>query len=62
MLGDTLVSRTAIHTEKSFRNLIKFNPESDCSYHFPIDLDQTERPFGSKSIGKWQLQSDLSWI
>ena len=33
--------------------------ESDCIYHFPIDLEPNGRPFGSKSIGGWWMQSDF---
>ena len=38
-----------VHTEKSYQ----INPKLNCIYHFPIDLEQNGRPFGSKSIGKW---------
>ena len=41
------------NTEKSFRNLIKSKPKSDCIYHFPIDLEHNEFPLGSKLIVKW---------
>ena len=43
------------------------NPKSDCIYHFPVDLNSSGRPFGSKSIPvsycKWhfkQLRSQFS--
>ena len=38
------------------------NPKSDCIYHFPIDLEPNGRPFGSKSTGKWEVQSDFGLI
>ena len=34
-------------------------PKSDCFYHFLIDLTPNRIPFGSKSIGKWLIQSDI---
>ena len=44
-----------VHTEKSFLNLIKSTPKSDCIYHAPIDLEhQTDSVrLRYKSTGKW---------
>ena len=36
--------------------------ESDCIYHFPIDVEPNAIPFGFKSIGKRWIQFDLSLI
>ena len=41
----TIAEDVIVHTEKSFRNLIK----SDCIYHAPIDLEPNGRPFGHRS-------------
>ena len=35
------------------------NAKSDFIYHIPIDLKPNERSFRSKSIRKWQIQSDF---
>ena len=38
---------------KYISNIYIHLSESDCSYHFPVDLEPNGRPFGSKSIGNW---------
>ena len=40
-----------------FSKSYEIKPKSDCVYPFPIDLEPNGRPFGSKSIGKWYIQS-----
>ena len=42
---------TLTHRE-FFLKSYEIKPKSDCSYHFPIDLEPNGRPFGSKSIVK----------
>ena len=54
--GRTLLSRG------TQRNLFEIKPKSDCIYHAVIDLDSNGRPFGSKSIGAWSIQSDFGLI
>ena len=49
------------HTE-IFLECCGIKPKSDCIYHFPIDFESNRIPFGSKSIGKWFIQSDFSLI
>ena len=58
--GDFIVSDTTHGEIVSKSHLIK--PKSDCTYHFPIKLEPNGRPFGSKSIGKWDIQSDFGSI
>ena len=42
-----------ISTQREFfSKSYQINQKSYWLYHFPIDLDPNERPFGSKSIGK----------
>ena len=50
-----------IYTEKSFPNLIKSNRNLIVLY-FSIDLNPNGRPFGSKLIEKWYIQSDFGLI
>ena len=45
-----------------FSKFYQIKPKSGCIYHFPIDLDPNGGPFGSKSIGKWLIQSDFGFI
>ena len=51
----------AVHRE-IFSKYCWINPKSDCIYQFPIALEPNGRPFGSKSIGKWHIQSDFKLI
>ena len=54
-----------VHTDKSshreiFTKSFQINQKSDCIYHFPIDLEPNERPFGSLMVeenGKYNLIS-----
>ena len=41
-----------LHAEKSFSNSYWIKPDSDCIYHYTIDLEPNGRPIGFKSIGK----------
>ena len=45
-----------------FLKSYQIKPISDCIYHFPIDLEPNRRPFCSKSIRKWYIQSNLGLI
>ena len=38
---------------KFFSISYSIKPNSDCIYHFSIDLEPNGRPFVSKSFGKW---------
>ena len=41
------------HCDNIFEILLN-QPESDCIYQFPTDLDPNGHcPFGSKSVGNW---------
>ena len=41
------------------RRFYWIKPKLDCIYSFPIDLEPNGRPFVSKLIGKWWMQSDF---
>ena len=49
------------HREIFFKSYL-INPKPGSIYHFPIDLEPNGRSFGYKSIGRWEIQSDFSFI
>ena len=42
--------------------MVKIKPKTYCVYHFPIDFEPNGIMFGSKSIEKLWIQSDLGWF
>ena len=42
-----------------FLESCQMKPKSDCIYHAPIGLEPNGRAFGTESIGKWLIQSDI---
>ena len=37
-------------------------PQSNCMYYSPIDLELNGIPCGSNSMGKWWIQSEFGWF
>ena len=46
----TIATSLTSHTQRNFFEILLNQPELDCIYHFPIDLEPSGRPFDSKSI------------
>ena len=53
----------ALHEQDKCKFCLKLNgTKSNYIYNLPIDLELNGRPLGSKSIGKWEIQSDFGLL
>ena len=55
-------SKSCTASRKIFPLFFSNQLESDCVYHFSVDLKPNVIPFGLKSFGKWLIQSDFDLI